>query len=274
MHDQLKTLKPLLKAGEYEKATDILKEYRAEFPDDWDGKLMAGFIAQLRGDEKTFRRIHDEAQDFIRKAAAIQSSSLWEKYRRLIQKANDEKTEVPMEKEETTDIDNETTDWKKEPGVLYGSPEYMDSRIEKKQRKQVQYSSLSFRKSISSNEELEEPTQVLDEPYEGDLYAAPEYMDSRIEEKKKASGRKTNASYKTKHDSDKTIFSKGDDEPTINIPDDDIYRVAGDDIGSCPGMMPPSEDDEEESSDQPGPLYRACQYLARFFWKLSGKFQS
>ena len=81
MHDKLKSLKPLLKAGEYEKASDILKEYRTDFPDDWDGKLMEGIIAQLRGDEETFCRIHDEAQAIIdgrgKEAAFIQKSPLW-----------------------------------------------------------------------------------------------------------------------------------------------------------------------------------------------------
>lgn len=84
MHEKLEALKPLLKAGEYEKAAEALKTYQEEFPDDWDGKLMEGLIAQLRGDEKTFRRIHDEAQAAIAKnddqAAQIQTSPLWKKY--------------------------------------------------------------------------------------------------------------------------------------------------------------------------------------------------
>lgn len=84
MHEKLEALKPLLKAGEYEKAAEALKTYREEFPDNWDGKLMEGLIAQLRGDEKTFRRIHDEAQAAIAKnddqAAQIQTSPLWKKY--------------------------------------------------------------------------------------------------------------------------------------------------------------------------------------------------
>ena len=84
MHEKLEALKPLLKAGEYAKAEEALKAYRDEFPDDWDGKLMEGLVAQLRGDEKTFRRIHDEAQIAIAKhddqAAQIHASPLWKKY--------------------------------------------------------------------------------------------------------------------------------------------------------------------------------------------------
>lgn len=84
MHEKLESLKPLLKAGEYEKAAAALKEYQTEFPDDWNGKLMEGIIAQLRGDEETFRRIHDEAQTIIdgrgKDAARILASPLWEKY--------------------------------------------------------------------------------------------------------------------------------------------------------------------------------------------------
>ena len=85
MHKRLESLKPLLKAGEYKKADEALKEYRKEFPDDWDGKLMAGIIAQLKGDEETFRRIHDEAQSVIdnhgKDTASIKASPLWRKYR-------------------------------------------------------------------------------------------------------------------------------------------------------------------------------------------------
>ena len=84
MNEKLEALKPLLKSGEYEKAAEALKEYRTEFPDDWDGKLMEGIIAQLQGDEETFRRIHDEAQAVIdghgKEARQIKASSLWKKY--------------------------------------------------------------------------------------------------------------------------------------------------------------------------------------------------
>ena len=85
MHEKLESIKPLLKAGEYKKAVDALKEYQTEFPDDWDGKLMEGIIAKLRGDEETFRRIHDEALAIMDKHGAegrrIKASSLWGKYR-------------------------------------------------------------------------------------------------------------------------------------------------------------------------------------------------
>lgn len=84
MHEKLESIKPLLKAGEYEKAAEALKEYRKEFPDDWDGKLMEGVIAKLQGDEETFRRIHDEAQAVIdghgKDAPQIKASPLWKKY--------------------------------------------------------------------------------------------------------------------------------------------------------------------------------------------------
>ena len=84
MNEKLESLKPLLKSGDYEKAADILKEYRAEFPNDWDGKLMEGIIAQLRGDEETFRRIHDEAQAVMDghglTGEHIKASPLWKKY--------------------------------------------------------------------------------------------------------------------------------------------------------------------------------------------------
>ena len=84
MNEQLNALKPLLKDGEYDKATELLKAYRTEFPDDWDGKLMEGILARLKGDDETFRRIHDEAQAVIdgrgEVAARIQSSPLWKKY--------------------------------------------------------------------------------------------------------------------------------------------------------------------------------------------------
>ena len=84
MHKKLESLKPLLKSGDYEKASEALKAYRSEFPDDWDGKLMEGIIAHLRGDEETFHRIHDEAQAVIdghsEDSITIQNSPLWEKY--------------------------------------------------------------------------------------------------------------------------------------------------------------------------------------------------
>ena len=84
MHERLKALKPLLKAGDYDKAEEALTAYREEFPDDWDGRLMEGIVAQLKGDEATFRRIHDEAQAVIdrhgKDGAQIQTSPLWKKY--------------------------------------------------------------------------------------------------------------------------------------------------------------------------------------------------
>ena len=84
MNEKLEALKPLLKAGEYEKAAEALKEYRTEFPDDWDGKLMEGIIAQLQGDEETFKRILDEAQITLdvhgKDAKKIKASPLWRKY--------------------------------------------------------------------------------------------------------------------------------------------------------------------------------------------------
>ena len=76
MHEKLEALKPLLKAGDYAKAEEALKAYRDEFPDDWDGKLMEGLVAQLRGDKKTFRRIHDKTQIAIAKYDA----PLWKNY--------------------------------------------------------------------------------------------------------------------------------------------------------------------------------------------------
>lgn len=90
MHERLESLKPLLKSGEYEQAAKALKEYRTEFPDDWDGKLMEGIIAQLKGDEETFKRIHDEAQTIIvshgMEAACIVSSPLWKKYQKNVKR--------------------------------------------------------------------------------------------------------------------------------------------------------------------------------------------
>ena len=84
MHERLEALKPLLKAGDYDKAAEALKSYREEFPDDWDGKLMEGIVAKLLGDEETFHRIHDEAQAIIyihnEEAAKIKASPLWRKY--------------------------------------------------------------------------------------------------------------------------------------------------------------------------------------------------
>ena len=84
MHERLEALKPLLKTGEYDRAAEALKAYRSEFPDDWDGKLIEGLIAKLRGDDQTFRRIHDEAQAVIdgrgKDAVRIMASPLWEKY--------------------------------------------------------------------------------------------------------------------------------------------------------------------------------------------------
>ena len=84
MHERLEALKPLLKAGDYDKAAEALKSYREEFPDDWDGKLMEGIVAKLRSDEETFHRIHDEAQAVIdghgQNAAQIKASPLWKKY--------------------------------------------------------------------------------------------------------------------------------------------------------------------------------------------------
>lgn len=84
MHAKLQSIKPSLKSGDYEKAAEALKAYRTEFPDDWDGKLMEGIIPQLRGDEASFRRIHDEAQIIIDKhneqTVKIQASPLWKKY--------------------------------------------------------------------------------------------------------------------------------------------------------------------------------------------------
>ena len=84
MHERLEALKPLLKAGEYEKASEALKRYCEELPDDWDGRLMEGIVAHLRGDEKTFHRIHGEAQAVIdargKEAVKIKTSPLWKKY--------------------------------------------------------------------------------------------------------------------------------------------------------------------------------------------------
>ena len=84
MHERLEALKPLLKAGNYDKAAAALKSYREEFPDDWNGKLIEGIVAKLRGDEETFHSIHDEAQAIIyihgKDAAQIKASPLWKKY--------------------------------------------------------------------------------------------------------------------------------------------------------------------------------------------------
>ena len=91
MNEQLNALKPLLKKGEYDKAAELLKAYRAKFPEDWDGRLMEGIIARLKGDDETFHRIHDEAQAVIddRRAASaqIQASPLWGKYHSSWKKA-------------------------------------------------------------------------------------------------------------------------------------------------------------------------------------------
>ena len=85
MHERLEALKPLQKVGDHDKAAEALKSYSDEFPDDWDGKLMEGVFAQLKGDEETFKRIHDEAQSVIdnhgKDAASIKASPLWQKYR-------------------------------------------------------------------------------------------------------------------------------------------------------------------------------------------------
>ena len=91
MNEQLNALKPLLKKGEYDKAAELLKAYRAKFPEDWDGRLMEGIIARLRGDDETFHRIHDEAQAVINNrgaaSAQIQASPLWGKYHSSWKKA-------------------------------------------------------------------------------------------------------------------------------------------------------------------------------------------
>jgi hypothetical protein len=83
MHEKLITLKSLPKAGDYDKASEALKAYRTEFPDDWNGKLMEGISAQLRGEEENFHRIYDETQAVIDQhvmdSVQIQTSPLWEK---------------------------------------------------------------------------------------------------------------------------------------------------------------------------------------------------
>ena len=77
-------IKSLLKSDDCDKTTEALKTYREEFPDDWNGKPMEGIISQLRGDDASFRRIHDEAQAITDKhdeqAIKIQASLLWKKY--------------------------------------------------------------------------------------------------------------------------------------------------------------------------------------------------
>lgn len=91
MHDRLGSLKQLLQSGDYNKAMEALKAYRKEFPDYWDGKLMEGLVAQLRGDEMTFRRIHNEYRAIIDKhdeqAVKIQASPLWKTYHSLWKKS-------------------------------------------------------------------------------------------------------------------------------------------------------------------------------------------
>ena len=84
MHERLNILMPLLKTGEFQKASEALEQYCMEFPEDWDGKLFEGVIAQLQGDDKTFRSIHNDIQSIIdnnsKDAIQIKSSPLWEKY--------------------------------------------------------------------------------------------------------------------------------------------------------------------------------------------------
>lgn len=83
MNKRLNDIKSLLKSSDYDKAAEALKSYRKEYPDDWDGKLMEGIIAQLRDDEASFRRIHVEVQAIIDKhdeqATQIKASPLWKR---------------------------------------------------------------------------------------------------------------------------------------------------------------------------------------------------
>jgi hypothetical protein len=112
MHEKLESIKPLLKAGEYEKAAVALKEYRAEFPDDWDGKLMEGLIAKLQGDEDTFRRVHNEAQNVIGKhgeeSRRIKASPMWEKYLQLFYSSFHNDISIGYD-DDDTDPNKETT---------------------------------------------------------------------------------------------------------------------------------------------------------------------
>ena len=62
MHERLEALKPLLKAGEFEKASEALKAYLAEFPDDHDGKLIEKLLSQLKEDKRTDKQINHEMQ--------------------------------------------------------------------------------------------------------------------------------------------------------------------------------------------------------------------
>ena len=80
-------IKQLMAAGDTAQADEALKELLANDPDNLQAKMLFGICSQLRGDEKTFRRIYDELapmmEHTLRREQQPETASLWKKYRTL-----------------------------------------------------------------------------------------------------------------------------------------------------------------------------------------------
>ena len=83
----LEEIKQLMVAGDTVQADVALKELLAKEPDNLQAKMLYGTCRQLLGDEKTFKRIHDEiVMEMANKDATelqTETASLWRKYHAL-----------------------------------------------------------------------------------------------------------------------------------------------------------------------------------------------
>ena len=77
-------IKQLMAEGETAQADTALKELLAAEPNNLQAKMLYGTCRRLLGDEKTFRRIHDELVVLIKSmpvgGLSTSEKNLWEKF--------------------------------------------------------------------------------------------------------------------------------------------------------------------------------------------------
>ena len=77
----LDEIKQMMAAGDAAQADVALKELLAKEPDNLQAKMLYGTCRQLLGDEKTFKRIHDELAPVMEMMSSeTTESGMWAKY--------------------------------------------------------------------------------------------------------------------------------------------------------------------------------------------------
>lgn len=89
-------IKALMKSGDVAGAESAAQKLLAAEPENVQAMMLYGTCRQLRGDEATFRQLHDELASKMSMVADIETRGMWRMYERIAQKIKVEARVLPI----------------------------------------------------------------------------------------------------------------------------------------------------------------------------------